>query len=153
MRERGNDMKTAWMAIVLGMIVGSASAGGEGWLTDFDAAKKLAAEKNVPILADFSGSDWCGWCIKLDKEVFQKDNFKTYAKDNVVLFLADFPNKGKQTDAVKKQNKGLAETYKVQGFPTVLLLGADGKVLGRTGYKPGGPDAYITHVKSLLAAE
>ncbi|MDE0839970.1 MAG: thioredoxin family protein, partial [Kiritimatiellae bacterium] len=118
-----------------------------------DAAKKLAAEKNIPILADFSGSDWCGWCVKLDKEVFQKDAFKTYAKDNVVLFLADFPHKTKQADAVKKQNKGLAETYKVQGFPTVLLLGADGKLLGRTGYKPGGPDTYIKHVKSLLAAK
>ena len=127
------------------------ASAGEGWGTDFEAAKKAAAEKKLPILADFSGSDWCGWCIKLDKEVFSKPEFQAYAKDNLVLFLADFPRRTKIAPALEKANRALAEKYGVRGFPTVLLLDAEGKVLGRTGYQRGGPEAYVTHVKGLLA--
>ena len=123
---------------------------GEGWLTDFEQAKAEAANKNLPILADFAGSDWCGWCIRLDNEVFSKDTFKEYAKDHVILFLADFPNSKPQTAEVKAQNKALAEKYGIQGFPTVLLLDETGKVIGRTGYQAGGPDAYVKHLESLL---
>ncbi|MDP6490136.1 MAG: thioredoxin family protein [Kiritimatiellia bacterium] len=129
-----------------------AEAGGHaGWMTDFEAAKKLAAEKKRPILADFSGSDWCGWCIKLDKEVFSKKPFKAYAKQNVVLFLADFPSRTEQPAKLKAQNEKLAKTYGVRGFPTVLLLDAKAKVIGRTGYQAGGPEAYVKHIKELLA--
>lgn len=124
--------------------------GAEGWLTDFEAAKKLAAEKNLPILADFSGSDWCGWCIKLDNEVFSQDEFKAYAKDNIVLFLADFPSRKPQPAEIKKQNKALSEKYGIRGFPTVLLLDAEGEVLERTGYQKGGAAAYVEHIKDLL---
>ena len=122
----------------------------EGWLTDFEAAKQLAAEKGLPILADFSGSDWCGWCIKLDKEVFSQDEFKAYTEGNVVLFLADFPNSTPQSEKVKKQNQALAEKYGIRGFPTVLLLDAEGNVLERTGYKSGGAETYVEHIKGLL---
>lgn len=131
-------------------LMGTAVAGDETWLTDFAQAQKTAAEKKLPILVDFSGSDWCGWCIKLDKEVFSQDDFKNYAKDNVVLFLADFPRKTKQADKLKKQNEELAAKYQVEGFPTVLLLDATGKVLARTGYQPGGAAAYVQHLKQLL---
>jgi protein disulfide-isomerase len=120
------------------------------WLTDFEQAKKAAAEKKLPILADFSGSDWCGWCIKLDKEVFSQKEFKEYAKNNLVLFLADFPRKKNQDDKTKKQNNDLLKKYAVEGFPTVLLLDADGKVFATTGYKPGGASAYIEHLKKLI---
>lgn len=120
------------------------------WLTDFEQAKEVAAEKNLPILADFSGSDWCGWCIKLDNEVFSKEAFKAYAAENLVLFLADFPRSKEQSDAVKEQNQALAEKYGVRGFPTVLLLDAQGNVLERTGYQRGGPEAYVEHIKELL---
>jgi protein disulfide-isomerase len=123
----------------------------DAWLTDFEAAKKLAAERKLPILADFSGSDWCGWCIKLDKEVFSKKSFQEYAAGNVVLFLADFPSRKQLPDKVKAQNEKLVELYGIRGFPTVLLLDATGKVLGRTGYQRGGPEAYVKHLKKLLA--
>lgn len=136
-----------WVAILGFSVV---SFGAEGWLTDFEAAKKLAAEKNVPILADFSGSDWCGWCIKLDNEVFSKDAFKEYAKENVVLFLADFPNRKPQSKEVKEQNDALAKKYGIRGFPTVLLLDAEGNVLEQTGYQAGGAKAYVEHLKELL---
>jgi protein disulfide-isomerase len=131
------------------MAAGLAVAGSDGWLTDFEAAKKQAAETKRPILADFSGSDWCHWCIKLDKEVFAQQAFKDYAKDNLILFLADFPRK-KQSPELAKQNTELAKTYGVRGFPTLLLLDATGKERGRTGYRPGGAEPYVKHLKALV---
>ncbi len=134
--------------LLLGLV--SCANAGEDWLTDFEKAKEEAAVRNVPILADFSGSDWCGWCIRLDKEVFSKSEFKAYAKENVVLFLADFPNSKPQSAEIKAQNKKLSNEYGISGFPTVLLLDAEGNVLGRTGYKAGGAVTYVEHIKSLL---
>ncbi|TAN37285.1 MAG: thioredoxin family protein [Verrucomicrobia bacterium] len=128
----------------------SLRAGEGNWLTDFTKAKAEAATRKVPILADFSGSDWCGWCMKLDREVFTQPEFQAYAKEHLVLFLADFPSHKPQTDAVKKQNQMLAEHYGIQGYPTVLLLDATGKILGRTGYQPDGAAAYVKHLQSLL---
>lgn len=120
------------------------------WVTDFEAAKKEAAERNVPILADFSGSDWCGWCMKLDGEVFSRSAFKEYAKDNLVLFLADFPAAKPQPEELKKQNQGLAEKYGVRGFPTVFLMDSKGEVLVRMGYMRGGAEAYVKHIRQAL---
>ena len=123
----------------------------EGWLTDFEAAKKKAAAENRNILVDFSGSDWCGWCIRLDEEVFQQPEWKTYATNSLVQVLVDFPrDKSGQSEAVQKQNDALGKKYKVRGFPTVLLLDEEGKELARTGYQRGGPSNYINHVKELL---
>lgn len=149
----GRNIMRNKLGLILAVVVLAAtvSMGAEGgWLTDFEAAKKLAQEKNLPILADFSGSDWCGWCIKLDKEVFSQKVFKDYAKGNVVLFLADFPSKKKQDENLKKQNKKLSAEYKVKGFPTVLVLDAKGKVLAKTGYRRGGAEGYVEHIKGIL---
>ena len=147
-------MKTM-TGLVAGMValfmVGSVLAGGEGWLTDLAAAKKLAAEKNLPILVDFSGSDWCGWCIKLDKEVFSQEAFKAYAAENLVLLLLDFPRRKELPAEQRQQNNMLMKQYGVEGFPTVLLLDKDGKEIARTGYQEGGPEAYVKHLKELIA--
>ena len=145
-------MKKSFAGLFTVCLLGIASLAiaGEDWLTDFDAAKKQAAEKNLPILVDFSGSDWCGWCIKLDDEVFSQSAFKSYASKNLVLFMADFPRKKPQDEAVKKQNKKLAKQYGIKGYPTVLLLDADGKVLAKTGYKEGGARDYVEHLKTML---
>jgi protein disulfide-isomerase len=120
------------------------------WLTDFEKAKQQAEELKKPILADFSGSDWCGWCIKLDKEVFSTKEFQEFATNNLILFLADFPAKKPQSDKEKGQNKKLADKYRIEGYPTVLLLDKDGNVLARTGYQKGGAKAYIQHLKELI---
>lgn len=125
------------------------SGGESGWLTDFEQAKKSAAENNRPILVDFSGSDWCGWCIKLDKEVFSKEEFKKYATDNLVLLLVDFPRRKEQSAEQKRANNALAEKYNIEGFPTVLLLDAKGNELARTGYRPGGAGEYVKHLMDL----
>lgn len=142
--------------IVVSLLVGigvrgtaSYGASGAEWLTDIDAAIKVASETGRPILVDFSGSDWCGWCIKLDKEVFSKKEFTDYAKENLVLLLVDFPKRKKLSASAKKKNDELAEKYGVRGFPTVLLLDEKGEVLGRSGYRRGGPAKYIEHIKTL----
>lgn len=150
--ERMKAVKLLAMAMLVAGCTGVYGSD-SGWLTDFEAAKKQAKERKVPILADFSGSDWCGWCMKLDKEVFSNKEFKEYAKDNLVLFLADFPSKKAQDDAVKKQNKYLASKYRVEGFPTVLVLDSNEKVLLRTGYRPGGAGKYVEYLRKKLAKE
>jgi thioredoxin-related protein len=142
-------MKTA-LRFLLVVSIASSCVAGEGWMTDFEAAKKVAAEKKLPILADFSGSDWCGWCIKLNKEVFDQEDFTKFASEKLVLFLADFPSKKKLPEAQAKQNDKLAAQFGIEGFPTVLILDAQGKVLARTGYRAGGAAAYVAHIKSLL---
>lgn len=145
-------MRAWWTVALAAVLTGSVAMAGEGggWETDFEAAKAAAAQTKRPILADFSGSDWCGWCIKLDKEVFSKPAFKDYAATNLVLFLADFPRAKTQSAEVKAQNDKLAKQYGIEGFPTVLLLDATGKVLARTGYQAGGADKYVEHVQGLL---
>jgi protein disulfide-isomerase len=122
----------------------------DGWMTDFEAAKKEAAKRNLPILAEFSGSDWCPPCMRLNEEVFSSAEFLDYAKDHVVLFLADFPRRTAQDPELKKQNNKLAEQYGVAYFPTILLLKADGTVINKTGYQAGGAASYVEHIKSLL---
>ncbi|MBT3198788.1 MAG: thioredoxin family protein [Phycisphaerales bacterium] len=121
-----------------------------GWTEDFDKAVKYAAATKRPLLLDFSGSDWCGWCIKLHNEVFVKDAFKTYADKNLVLVEVDFPRGKKQSAEVKARNSKLAAQYGVRGFPTVVILDSTGKKeLGRTGYVKGGPEAFIAAVKNI----
>ena len=137
------------LLLVCFLSAGVVSASGKEWLTDFDQAKKEAVKKNLPILVDFSGSDWCGWCIKLDKEVFSTKAFKDYAKDNFVLLLLDFPRRSSISDKLKKQNSELAKKYQVQGFPTVLILDKDGTVIARGGYMEGGSEAYIKYLKRI----
>ena len=140
------------IAILIGLLLASCSAGANDleWFTDFDKARKLAAEKEIPILADFTGSDWCGWCMKLKDEVFTKEDFQQYAKKNFVLFIADFPRMKKIPAEVSRQNRDLANKYGIQGFPTILILDEKGNVLAQTGYRRGGAKAYVEHLKGLL---
>ncbi len=122
----------------------------KGWLDDFEAAKKEAAAFKQPIFAFFTGSDWCGWCMKLRSESLDTKVFEKFAADNLILLELDFPREKKISDKVKKQNAGLAAKYGISGYPTVFLLDADGKELGKTGYQAGGGEAYVKHVKELL---
>jgi thioredoxin-related protein len=129
---------------------GSAFAGGEGWSSDYAGSKKLAAESKKDLLIDFTGSDWCGWCIKLNDEVFKHDEFKNGVKDSFVLVELDYPkDKSKLTEAVQKQNEVLNEKYAVQGYPTILLCDAEGRPYAATGYEKGGPADYVTHLNKL----
>jgi len=126
-------------------------AGGEGWTSDFAAAKKQAADENKSLLVDFTGSDWCGWCIKLNEEVFQHDPFKEGVKDKFVLVELDYPrDKSKLSEETQAQNEELRKAYAVQGYPTILLMDAEGRPFARTGYQAGGPEKYVEHLDELL---
>ena len=105
------------------------------WHESFEAAKTASLQSGKPILADFTGSDWCHWCIKLKEDVFEKEDFKNWASQNVTLLELDFPNDSTQSPAVKKQNAELAKKYNVRGYPTVLFLTSQGEVLGKLGYE------------------
>lgn len=127
----------------------SAFAGGEGWVTDFEAAKKTAAEGKKDLLLDFTGSDWCGWCIKLNEEVFSKEPFKAGTKDKFVMVELDFPQKKELEAKLKEQNDALQEKFQIQGFPTIMLCDASGKPYAKTGYQAGGPEKYVKHLDEL----
>jgi len=129
---------------------GNAQGATLGWETDFARASARAKESGKYMLLDFSGSDWCGWCVRLEKEVFSQEQFRRYAADNLVCVLLDFPRRKAQSPEVKKQNQKLSETYGIKGFPTVLVLSPDGELVGKTGYRPGGAEAYVQHLKAMI---
>ena len=120
-----------------------------GWLTSYEQAQKEAQDKHKLLLMDVTGSDWCGWCIMLDKEVFSKPEFKEYASKNLVLLELDFPRSKKMPPETAKQNERLAVKYGIQGFPTVVVFDSNGKPLGALGYQAGGPQAFIAELEKL----
>lgn len=141
-----------WLTVLVAVAISTGTFAADGWMTDFEKAKAKAKSDNKYMLIDFSGSDWCGWCIKLDKEVFSTKTFQSYAKDNLVLMLADFPSdKSKQSEEVQQQNEQMKKDFPIRGFPTVFILSPDGKTVAKTGYQAGGPEAYIEHIKKLIA--
>lgn len=143
---------TRLASLVLALTATFATAGGEGWMTDFAAAKKKAAAEKKDLLVDFTGSDWCGWCIKLNKEVFQHDAFKKGVAEKFVLVELDYPrDKSGQSEEVQKQNAELQKVYSVRGFPTILMMDAQGRPFAKTGYQAGGPEKYVTHLDELQA--
>ena len=120
-----------------------------GWTEDYDKALAQAKTEKKLVLLDFTGSDWCGWCIKLDKEVFSKPEFKDYAKQNLVLVELDFPQQKQQTKKIKEQNGKLQGEYKIRGYPTVIVLNGEGKKVGELGYMEGGPKAFTAELDKL----
>lgn len=122
-----------------------------GWGTDYKAAIAQAKSQNKLVLLDFTGSDWCGYCKLLDKEVLSQPSFKKFADKRYVAVTLDYPHDAPQSDVVKQQNDALAKQYNIEGFPTLIVLDADGKELGReVGYDPGsGPKAVISKLKSF----
>ena len=120
------------------------------WMTDYEKAFIIAKRENKHVLINFTGSDWCGWCKKLDREVFGQKAFQTYAKENLVLLKLDYPRRTPQPREVKIKNQGYARTYGVLGFPTIIIAEANQKVVLRTGYKAGGPNSYVKHIKQAI---
>lgn len=120
------------------------------WGTDFPAALNQAASDNKRVLMDFTGSDWCPWCIKLDKDVFSTPQFAGYANENLELVRLDFPNNIPQSADLKQANAELASRFNVHGYPTCILLDSSGRELGRqVGYMEGGPAAYLAWFDSF----
>jgi thioredoxin-related protein len=142
-------------ALVVGLfaLAGIARAEDKLWQTDFAAAKAQAKAENKLLLVDFTGSDWCGWCKKLVAEVFSKDAFKKDAPKKFVLVELDYPTpakKAKQSPELRKQNEELLKQYRVKGYPTILVMEADGKVIAHTGYREGGPEEYVKSLDKFI---
>ena len=120
------------------------TAENEGWTVSLEEAYKESQETGKPIMANFTGSDWCGWCVRLTKSVFSKDEFKTWAADNVVLLELDFPRRKTLPADIQAQNQSLKQAFQIRGFPSVwvfdLARDAEGRynvsAHGKTGYAP-----------------
>ena len=141
------------IAVVVLMIVGVNTASAQEWQTDFTVAKEIATKERKPIILVFQGSDWCGPCIKLDREIWSTDTFKAYANENYVMLKADFPKRKKNalSEAQTTANAQLAETYNKQGFfPFVVVLDSNGKVLGENSYKKTTPENYIKELNAFI---
>ena len=119
------------------------------WMTDLPKAQAEAKTEKKLVMLDFTGSDWCGWCIRLHKEVFSTPEFAEYAKKNLVLVEVDFPRKKQQSAALKKANESLGAKYSIEGYPTIIVLNGEGKKVGQLGYMKGGPKAFIAELEKL----
>jgi thioredoxin-related protein len=120
------------------------------WETDYKKAQQTAKEQHKLLLINFTGSDWCGYCIQFDRTILSKQEFKDYANKNLVLLEIDFPRRKEQSDAVRTQNQRLGSEYQIQAFPTVVILNGDGrKVWEYEGYFADGPQAFIAELEKL----
>ncbi len=127
------------------------------WHTNVNDAIALSAKEHKPIMLFFTGSDWCGWCIKLQNEVLQTPDFEKWAKANVILVELDYPRRTAQDLALKQQNDELMRAFSVKGFPTVFFANVETngtlinfKGLGQTGYVAGGPKIWLEGANKIL---
>ncbi|MDD3801316.1 MAG: thioredoxin family protein [Desulfuromonas sp.] len=120
------------------------------WLEDSDRAFNQAREQQRPVLMYFTGSDWCHWCIQLNKNVLSQPEFADFAAKELVLLKVDFPKRLPQSATQARRNDQLARQYRVRGFPTLLLFNAAGDKIATTGFRPGSAADYVTHLQELL---
>ena len=127
---------------------GTGLHGDEGWMTDYKKALQQAHEEKKDLLLDFTGSDWCTFCKRIHNDIFMQPSFINFAKKNLILVEVDFPQDKKQSDDLKKQNADLQNQYGVEGFPTLILLDPNGKIIKKSvGYMQGSPEGFIKWVE------
>ena len=146
-----------FMALLLALCCGTALFAGRGkttpngWFDDYEAAKEKAQRENKPMLLLFTGSDWCGFCIKLRKGALDKSDFKSYAKKNLVLVYIDFPKRTKLPKELAEQNRELKTKFGAGGgVPETMIVSPDEKVIGRIGVCPRNPGDYLKKVRSIV---
>lgn len=120
------------------------------WQTNFNQALEQSQSNHKPIVLFFTGSDWCSWCSKLDHEVFETPEFNQATKDKFIFVKLDFPRKQKLDPALAAQNKQLQDKYHIKGYPSLVVIDSNQKVLGTTGYRAGGGKAYADHLLSFI---
>jgi len=128
------------------------------WETDMNVSISQSMSTGKPILLFFTGSDWCGWCIRLQKEVFKTAEFSKWANENVILMEVDFPRTKVLNEKLRQQNAQLQTSFGVRGYPTVFIVSPtsdeNGKVslntLHKTGYEQGGPTSWINNANVNL---
>lgn len=120
------------------------------WLVDFKEAKTRAKAENKRLLIEFTGSDWCAWCTKLDEEVLSRPEFESYAQKQFILVKVDFPRQQPLQKSQAKANQKLMEQFEVLGFPTLIVADPTGKELGRVGYVAGGPSRLNGSLQAIV---
>jgi protein disulfide-isomerase len=129
--------------LLLPVLLLATSGHAANWLTDLEAAKAQAAREGKHVMINFTGSDWCGWCMRLKQEVFSQPEFESYAGKNLVLVEIDFPKRKPMPQAMLRANAQIADRFKVTGYPSLVFLNAAGKEVVRTGYQPGGARSFV----------
>ena len=139
------------LIILVGLIVGifQRSNATTVWTTDLNSALAIAKTQHKAVMLDFTGSDWCGWCMKLKKEVFDTPAFGAYAKANLILVEVDFPRNKEISEEQLSANQRLSRKYDVEGYPTIIFLDEEGNLIGRNGYAAGGPFPYIAQIERI----
>lgn len=152
-------MKKIILTLFLGVLISANSFSQERltWHTDVNEALEIAIKENKKVMLFFTGSDWCGWCIKLQKEVFKTSDFEKWSNDLVLVEL-DFPRRTPQDEAIRAQNQQLQAMFKVRGYPAVHFVSPEklpnGKMnlnnLGKTGYVRGGVKKWLAVANSFI---
>jgi protein disulfide-isomerase len=137
------------LACLLLAVTASGMAAEAEWLTDYHAALNRAGLEHKFVMLDFTGSDWCGWCMKLKAEVFDQSEFAAFARENLVLVEVDFPRRKQLSADQQAANDSLAHNFDIHGYPTIILVDASGNKVGNAGYMPGGPKAFIEHLEKI----
>ena len=155
MQNRRNNLKAILIPIIIAVFLSigcseTPASDSLDWKTNVEEAMEIAKKENKAVLVNFTGSDWCKWCFKLNDEVFSQEEFEKYSQENLVLVKLDFPRSVPQTDETKQYNQSLAQKYGIQGFPTILIMDSTGKLLAKTGYQQGGAVNYVNHIQSFL---
>ena len=142
-----NTARLLLLPLLAAALICPAFAG--GWSDDYKAALATAAKEHKNVLLDFTGSDWCGWCKKLKAETFDQPAFKEYADKNLVLVEVDFPKRKALRPEVKQQNATLKQQFRPEGYPTLVLLSPEGKLIKKaSGYVAGGPKGFIEWINA-----
>ena len=142
-------MRSCFCLLVVFSFVATMASGSD-WQTDYEQALATAKAAEKCVLLEFTGSDWCGPCIQMKKVVFSKATFLNYAKENLVLVEVDYPRVKALSEKIRKQNERLMHQYSIDGFPTVILLNPDGKILGQLdGYSGERPTDIIAWMEKL----
>lgn len=129
--------------------LGLPAAEASSWTTDHAAALSEAKAENRKVFLFFTGSDWCGWCKRLNREILSTPEFSQFASENLVLVELDFPRGKTQSAELKAQNTKLAQKYQIRGYPTVVVLDGAGRKVGELGYQEGGPGPFIAALKKM----
>ena len=136
--------------VAFGLFSAVSARADSAWSTNLKTAQEEAKANHKLLLLDFTGSDWCGYCIQLDKAILSQQQFKDYASKNLVLVEIDFPRRKAQSVDVQKQNQELAERYQIEGFPTLVVLNGDGKTVWRyEGLYTGGIAAFLAELDKI----
>jgi thioredoxin-related protein len=142
-------MKRIAIGLLAALALAQTGAADLEWVTDLPQAQAKAKTEKKMVLLDFTGSDWCIWCVRLKEEIFSKPEFVEYAAKNLVLVEVDFPRKKQLSEQQNRANRALADKYGIKGYPTLIILDGDGKKAGELGYMRGGPKPFIAELEKL----